>query len=65
MIYKIVEKDVILGVQDIEGLSKKDLKQINLWIAIGKLVVSKFRYGKTRNIIEIYETECRLRKLKL
>ena len=65
VIYKIVEKDVILGVQDIEGLSKKDLKQINLWIAIGKLVVSKFRYGKTRNIIEIYETECRLRKLKL
>ena len=63
VIYKIVEKDVILGIQDIEGLSKKDVKQINLWIAIGKLVVLKFRYGKTRNIIEIYETGLRVVKV--
>ena len=46
-------------------LTIKKINQINQLIAIGKLTVYTFKYGKCRNIIEILETEIRLRKIPL
>ena len=64
VIIKIKESDVLLGLCRSAGISALSHREINLRIAIGRLVISKFRYGRARNIFEIYETECRLRKLK-
>ena len=52
------------GAHDYQGISSVILKEINHRIAIGRMVISKYRYGKGRNIFEIYETECYLRQLK-
>ena len=57
------EENILLGIPDMPGISKVTLDKINLIIAIGKLTISKFKYGKPRNILEIYENERRLRKL--
>ena len=62
--FKVKEIDVITGAHDYQGISSVILKEINHRIAIGRMVISKYRYGKGRNIFEIYETECCLRKLK-
>ena len=64
VVFRIKEVDVITGAHNYKEISSIILKKINLFIAIGRMVVSKFRYGKARNIFEIYETECHLRKLK-
>ena len=60
----ITVENIILGVRDKLRYAVKELSFINWLIAIGKLVISKFKYGPQRNLIEIFETECRLRKLK-
>ena len=44
-------------------LTQKKINLINQLISIGKVTISKFKYGKYRNILEIFETECRLRKI--
>ena len=62
--YDIQEADVLLGAQRTDNILRKTVIKINYWLAIGKMVISKYRYGKSRNIFEIYETECQLRKLK-
>ena len=59
----INEKVIILGPYMLNDLRLKQLKKINQIIALGKMVVSKFKYGHVRNIMEIYETECCLRKV--
>ena len=59
------EKIVLLGSPRVHAANNLVHTKVNLAIAIGKLTVSKFRYGKPRNIIEIYETEASLRKLWL
>ena len=59
-----VEK-VLLGVPHISGINQSCLKKINTILAIGKMAISKFKYGKQRNILEIYETDCNLRKVWL
>ena len=56
------EQHILLGIPKIQGINSKKTKKINLAIALGKVTISKFKYGKNRNIMEIYETECRLRK---
>ncbi len=43
---KITEAHVLCGVTNLQGVSKSKLKQINRYIGIGRLTVSKFRYGK-------------------
>ena len=60
---KLDEKCVILGIVAFADISNSHLNTINQAIAIGKLSISKFRYGKQRNILEIYETDSNLRKL--
>ena len=60
---KLNESHIILGIPSVSGLSKTDVRKINQAIAIGRLAVSKFRYGPKRNILEIYESECSLRKI--
>ena len=60
---KLTEATVLLGIQKIDGVCKDSCLKINHAIAIGKVVISKFRYGKMRNIIEIYESESRIRNL--
>ena len=57
------EATVLLGALDIPGVRKTVCNQINHLIAVGKVTVSKFKYGKGRNILEIYETESRVRKI--
>ena len=57
------EKVIILGPLCIDNVRKKHLDKINQIIAVGRMVVSKFKYGITRNILEIYESECILRKM--
>ena len=57
------ESKILLGVPQIRGVSAVIMKKINLVIAVGKLTISKFKYGKPRNILEIYETECHLRNI--
>ena len=64
VVFKIKEVDVITGAHNYKEISSIMLKKINFYIAIGRMVISKFRYGKARNIFEIYETDCHLRKLK-
>ena len=60
---KLTQEMVILGVTDYQGTTAEVRKKINWVIAIGKMVISKFKYGKPRNILEIYETDSRHRQL--
>ena len=57
------EEKILLGIPQIYGINKVSMDKINLAIAVGKLTISKFKYGKPRNLLEIYENESRLRKL--
>ena len=59
----INERIVIFGPVLITNLGPIKLERINQIITIGKMVISKFKYGPQRNIIEIYETDCALRKI--
>ena len=59
----INEQIIILGPIGLNSLGLSQLRKVNQIVAIGKMVISKFKYGHPRNIIEIYETECYLRKV--
>ena len=54
---------ILFGLTDEESLNKHQVQQVNLAILIGKMVVSKHKYGEKRNIIDIYHREARIRKL--
>ena len=54
---------VILGPQSLENLRAKEMYKINQIISLGRMVISKYKYGPTRNIMEIYESDCFLRKV--
>ena len=61
---KIDATHVLFGVMKLsEKISKNNLYKINTIIAVGKLVISKYKYGNSRNLIEIYEKEMYIRKL--
>ena len=60
---KLSDRNIILGVIDRNRFSKIHCDTINHLIAVGKLTISKFKYGPKRNLLEIYETEKLLRKL--
>ena len=57
------EQVALFGITDLEGAAMSEINQINQLIAIGRMAISKFRYGKSRNLIEIYESDCALRKV--
>ena len=56
-------KVIILGPNLIPTLTNIELIQLNHVIAVGKLSISKFKYGPKRNIVEIYKTDSLIRKL--
>ena len=60
---RLDEKVVLLGANLITGIGNRNTIQINMAIAIAKLAISKFRYGTTRPILDIYYTESNIRKL--
>ena len=57
------EQVALFGITDLEGATMSEINQINQLIAIGRMAISKFRYGKSRNLFEIYESDCALRKV--
>ena len=59
----ITEKEVILGFKSNDTLKHNEELKVNLLLSVGRLVISKFKYGKAREVIEIWETEIRKRKL--
>ena len=60
---KFTDKMVITGIVQMDGCSKYLLDKINHLIAIGKLTISKYKYGKKRLLLAIYETECNIRNI--
>ena len=59
----INEQVVILGPLCLAGIELKQAEKVNQIIALGKMVISKYKYGPQRNIMEIYEAECVIRKI--
>ena len=62
---KLNESAVLLGYIQKNSIPALDIQTINKLIAIGKLAISKFKYGKQRNLIEIFESECNIRSIDL
>lgn len=60
---KISEQMVLLGATVDYNISKSSLERVNLALAIGKLAISKFKYGKGGRLLEIYRRESLIRKL--
>ena len=56
-------KSIILGVNEIMGISKRNLYQINNVINVAKLAISKYKYGPKRPILDIYFMDSILRNL--
>ena len=74
IINKELEKKIILtaeiilfGIQDYKliNVNPKRCKFINHLILIGKMCVSKFRYGVPFNIKIMFEIECSIRKVAI
>ena len=60
---QISERIALFGIISLENASRHEIKQINQLLAIGRMSISKFKYGRSRNIIEIYKADCALRKV--
>ena len=60
---QISERIALFGIISLENASRYEIKQINQLLAIGRMSISKFKYGRSRNIIEIYKADCALRKV--
>ena len=59
---KLKANHVILGITHSERFSKTDLKHINLMLLVGKLCISKYKYGKKYDLLALFENEMRYRK---
>lgn len=57
------EKIVLLGVTRRDGLNTELRKEINILLAIGKMVISKFRYGNCHNLGLTFDAECQIRNI--
>ena len=55
--------DVMLGIQKHNNVNRIDIKWINEIIVVGKMVISKHKYGSYKFPIELLKNELRLRKL--
>ena len=62
---KLKEEDILLGMAELENLSRKRVEEINHIILIGKMVISKFKYGVKRNIQYMFENEISVRKIDI
>ena len=57
--------DVMLGVQGVDGINRKEMNWINHIILVGKMVVSKLKYGKHKYNLALLENELRIRQLSV
>ena len=60
----LTKNNIIFGVtkQDFNRVSSSCLKFINYILLIGKMCISKFKYGKIKNIYLVFDYEWRLRR---
>ena len=61
---KLTMIDAMLGIQCLDGTNKNEIKWINEIILVGKMVISKFKYGMYKFPLELLTKELELRKLK-
>ena len=61
--YTLKLNDVIVGVLKIYGVTTVDLGWINHVILVGKMVISKVKYGPKRHYLEILEHDLKTRNL--
>lgn len=60
---KLTMLDVMLGILSHKNINRNDLKWINHVIMVGKMVISKFKYGPVKHPLEILKNDLHLRKL--
>ena len=54
---------VILGLTARHHITRSNMNKINHAIAIGKMAISKFKYGPNRYLLDIYKYDSQLREL--
>ena len=60
---KLTMRLILLGVTANDKIDKKYIANINHAILIGKMVISKFKYGNAHNLKDTFEKESKLRNL--
>ena len=58
-------QSVLLGITTSDKLSTKTLKTLNHMILVGKMSISKMKYGKGGDLLVLFENECSYRKILL
>ena len=53
----------LLGFTDLKAVNKDAIRLINHIILIGKMCISKFKYGRHYNLIYLFESECQIRNM--
>ena len=61
---KLTTNVILLGItySEAKPLKKFQVDYVNFIVLIGKLVISKFKYGKIKNVYLLFELETELRK---
>ena len=61
---KLTTNVILLGItySEAKPLKKSQVDYVNFIVLIGKLVISKFKYGKIKNVYLLFELETELRK---
>ena len=60
---KLEVNDIMLGLLIVEGINKKEIIWINHLILVGKMVISKLKYGNFKHNLILLEKELRIRRL--
>ena len=60
---KLLQYEKLLGITSRDKVSKKCIEYINSLMLVGKMVISKIKYGKARDYVYLLETELRSRNL--
>ena len=63
-LFDLTLSDIILGIND-KSLTKNQREIVNHALLIGKMCISKVKYGKPAHLISLFYAESRLRKLEL
>ena len=58
---KLTEESIIMGINNVNNIRKNTLKKINEIILIGKMTISKYKYGDRVNIIQLLNHELSIR----
>ena len=61
----IDEEGVMLGYLSIRGFNANDVEFVNKLILIGKMVISKMKYGPKKHYLQILEYELSIRKMRI